>query len=132
MVQDSIPKINAALLRKHETKAANIRADMSLTDKERAAKLKKAKCAVFEMPTAAKWFAGCNLLDAVFKYNNDPDYRAGHSHVMQNAVSDCCEAWSGFGLLREPEKVFPDIRAHRKAEDPRIQEVRRPQDSRLQ
>ena len=96
VVQDSIPKINAALLRKHETKAANIRADMSLTDKERAAKLKKAKCAVFEMPTAAKWFAGYNLLDAVFKYNNDPDYRAGHSHVMQNAVSDCCEAWSGY------------------------------------
>ena len=54
------------------------------------------------MPTADKWFASYELLDAVFRYTENPDYRAFHSHVVQNAVSGCCEAWDGyFAKLRK-------------------------------
>ena len=48
------------------------------------------------MPTAEKWFAGYNLLDAVFRQIGNPDYKAFHSHVMQNAISDTVESWQSF------------------------------------
>ena len=48
------------------------------------------------MPTAEEWFAPYGLLDAVFKYTDNKDYRSFHVHVMQNAVKACCEAWKGY------------------------------------
>lgn len=50
----------------------------------------------FEIPTAEKWFAGYRLLDAVFRHTDNPDYRACHAHVMQNAVKACCRAWESY------------------------------------
>ena len=100
IIRDTVPKINASLRQKYGTKTANIRADGSLTDTERTEKLKKVRCVTFGMPTSDEWFAGYNLLDAVFKYTDNPDYRAGHAHVMQNAVKDCCEAWTSYFKVR--------------------------------
>ena len=50
----------------------------------------------FQAPTAEKWFASYGLLDAVFKFADNADYRAFHAHVIQNAVKACCQAWKGY------------------------------------
>ena len=67
------------------------------------------KCVQFSMPTAKNWFASYGLLDAVFRYTDNADYRSFHSHVMQNAVSDCCEAWEGYF---ESRKVYSASSGH--------------------
>lgn len=101
IVRDAIPPINKSLKDKYDQKVGKIRADKSLTDEEKAKKIKKVKHSEFSMPTAEKWFAGEALLEAVFKWTDNADYRACHVHVAQNAVGDCCEAWSSyFALLK--------------------------------
>ena len=67
-----------------------------MTEQERLEKLSALGYKPLEMPDAEKWFAGRRLLDAVFRYNDDPDYRAYHAHVMQHAVRDCCGAWESY------------------------------------
>ena len=60
-----------------------------------------------KMPTARKWFAGYNLLDAVFSEEDDPDYRAVYCHVAQNAIKECVQAWRSFFTKR---KTNPNAR----------------------
>jgi len=93
-VEEAIPAVNKKLQATYRKKVQKIKSNKSLTKKEQEEKVSKIKCAEFTMPTADKWFAGYNLLDAVFKQTENPDYRSHHSHVMQNAISDCTEAWT--------------------------------------
>lgn len=103
IVKESIPSINKSLKEKYDQKVGRIKADKSLTDEEKDKKIKRVKYSEFSMPNAEKWFAGEALLEAVFKRTDNADYRACHVHVAQNAVGDCCEAWSGyFALLKTP------------------------------
>lgn len=95
-VRESIPVANAALLKKYELKVKNIMADKSIPYDERLEKAGKVKHVRFAMPTAEEWFAGCSLLDTVFRYTDNLDYTAHHSHLVQNAIKDCTEAWSSF------------------------------------
>ena len=92
----SIPGINSSLRVRRFLKVFRILSDKELSEKGRKDKLSRVKCLRFSMPTADKWFASYELLDAVFRYTENADYRAFHSHVIQDAVSDCCEAWSGY------------------------------------
>ena len=96
IVSEAIPPVNEALKAKHGQKVKKIMADKSLSVDERKEKAAKVKCAQFSIPTEEKWFAGYNLLDAIFKQTDNPDYRAHHSHLIQNAISDCTEAWTSF------------------------------------
>ena len=105
----SIPGINSGLRVKLYVKALKIFSDCSLSDETREAKLSRMKCLRFSMPTAEKWFAPYELLDAVFRYTDNTDYRSFHSHVIQNAVSDCCEAWAGYF---ESLKTYPSSSGH--------------------
>ncbi len=93
---DSIPRINFSLRMKRFAKIWRITLDRSLSEDRRAARISKLKYVPFTMPTAVKWFASYELLDAVFRHVKNTDYRAFHSHVVQNAISDCCEAWEGY------------------------------------
>ena len=92
----SIPAINSSLRVKRFCKIFRIFQDKSLSIAARETRASKVKCLRFSMPTEDKWFASYELLDAVFRYTENTDYRAFHSHVIQNAVSDCCEAWDGY------------------------------------
>ena len=118
----SIPVINFSLRVKHFVKVFRVFLDRSLSAVLRKTKLSRVKYLQFSMPTAEKWFASYGLLDAVFRHTENTDYRSFHSHVIQNAISDCCEAWKGYF---ESRKAYTDASGHtRKAEDPGIQEVR--------
>lgn len=96
LIQESIPTINKKLEEKYNLKISNIRSNKKLSEKEKAEKIKKVKHSVFEMPTKEKWFAGYNLLDAVFKFNENTDYHSHHSHLIQNAITSCVSAWKSF------------------------------------
>ena len=95
-VASSIPGINESLRQKYDRKVEKIRNDKRLTEQERNAAVSKVKCRQFETLSAEKWFASYGLLDAVFKYTGNHDYRSFHAHVIQNAIKDCCEAWKGY------------------------------------
>ena len=56
-----------------------IRNTKGLTEQERNAAVSKVKCRQFETPSAEKWFASYGLLDAVFKYTGNQDYRSFHA-----------------------------------------------------
>ena len=92
----SIPVINFSLRVKRFVKIFRIFMDRRLSASARRTKLSKVKYLQFSMPTAEKWFASYGLLDAVFRHTENTDYRSFHSHVIQNAISDCCEAWEGY------------------------------------
>ena len=94
-VTGSIPGINEKLREKHDLKVRNILKKEGLSEQERADRAAKVKCVQFSAPTAAKWFASYGLLDAVFKYTDNADYRSFHIHVMQHAIKECCQAWKG-------------------------------------
>lgn len=108
-VSEAIPPVNVVREAKYRKKAAKVMADKRLSDTEKQEKVSRIKHTQFDMPTAEKWFAGYSLLDAVFKQTDNPDYRACHSHVTQNAISDCCEAWSGYF---ESLKAFSETSGH--------------------
>jgi len=95
-VSGAVPGINRALREKYDQKIRTIMRNRRLTDRERAEKAAKVKHLQFKAPTAQKWFASYALLDAVFKYTDNPDYRAFHIHVIQNAIKACCGAWAGY------------------------------------
>ena len=65
------------------------------------------KRVVFDKPTPDKWFLNYNILDAIFKATNNIDYRSHHAHVMQNAISDCCEAWKGYFASKKAFQADP-------------------------
>ena len=92
----SIPAVNFSLRLKHFVKIYRIFRDRSLSAAARRTKLLKLKYLQYSMPTVEKWFASYGLLDAVFRHTENADYRSFHSHVIQNAISDCCEAWEGY------------------------------------
>ena len=95
-VYTAVPQINAVLREKCELKARHIREDPALSDEDRERKLKDLRCAQFNVPDAQHWFASYSLLDAVFKYTDNRDYRSFHSHVIQIAIRDCCESWMSY------------------------------------
>ena len=95
-VTEAIPVINKGLRDKYELKVRNILARKDLSDAERTRRTDKVKCVQFEAPAPDKWFASYGLLDAVFKYMDQPDYRSFHIHVVQNAIKACCGSWKGF------------------------------------
>ena len=95
-VSGSIPGINDSLREKYDRKVRKIRDTEGLSDEERADRIGKVKYLQFQAPTAEKWFASYGLLDAVFKFTDNADYRAFHAHVIQNAVKACCQAWKGY------------------------------------
>ena len=105
----SIPAVNFSLRLKHFVKIFRIFLDRSLSAASRKTKLSRVKYLQFSMPTAEKWFASYELLDAVFRYTENTDYRSFHSHVIQNAISDCCEAWKGYF---ESRKAYTDSSGH--------------------
>ena len=92
-VEDGVRKANDAALKRYRNAVAKIRNDRSLTAEQKEEKLKKVKLASYEMPTAEKWFAGYNIIDAVLKFRDDPDYRSHQSHLVQAAIRECCDAW---------------------------------------
>ena len=95
-VNGSIPKINAALKEKYDIRVKNIVSCGKYEEKTLKKKLSSVKCLQFEELTPEKWFPGYNLLDAVFKYTDDKDYRSHHSHVIQHAVQQRCDDWKGY------------------------------------
>ena len=95
-VSGSIPGINTRLREKYDRKVRKIRDTKGLSDEERMDRIGKVKHLQFQAPTAEKWFASYGLLDAVFKFTDNADYRAFHAHVIQNAVKACCQAWKGY------------------------------------
>ena len=95
-VNGSVSGINDRLREKYDRKVRKIRETAGLSDGERAERIQKVKRLQFSDPTAEKWFASYELLDAVFKFTDNPDYRAFHAHVIQNAIKACCLAWNGF------------------------------------
>ena len=95
-ISEAIPAINEKLRDKYEVKVRNILARKELSEEGRRQKIANVKCVQFTAPTFDKWFASYGLLDAVFKYTDQPDYRSFHIHVMQNAIKDCCESWKGY------------------------------------
>ena len=105
----SIPVINFSLRVKHFVKIFRVFLDRSLSAASRKTKLSRVKYLQFSMPTAEKWFASYELLDAVFRHTENTDYRSFHSHVIQNAISDCCEAWEGYF---ESRKAYTDASGH--------------------
>ena len=105
----AIPVINFSQRIKHFEKIYRICQDKDISEDLRKKKASKIKCVQFSMPTAKNWFASYGLLDAVFRYTDNADYRSFHSHVMQNAVSDCCEAWEGYF---ESRKVYSASSGH--------------------
>ena len=105
----AIPVINFSHRIKHFEKIYRICQDKDISEDLRKKKASKVKCVQFSMPTAKNWFASYGLLDAVFRYTDNADYRSFHSHVMQNAVSDCCEAWEGYF---ESRKAYTDSSGH--------------------
>ena len=105
----SIPGINFSLRMKHFVKIFRVFLDRSLSAALRKTKLSRVKYIQFSMPTAEKWFASYGLLDAVFRHTENTDYRSFHSHVIQNAISDCCEAWKGYF---ESRKAYTDASGH--------------------
>ena len=108
-VEGSIPGINEDLRQKYERKVRRVMGNKNLTGEERKKKAAKIRCAVFTAPTADKWFASYGLLDAVFKYTDNTDYRAFHSHVVQNAIKDCVESWAAY---------FKSLRAYKEGAGP--------------
>ena len=84
----AIPVINFSHRIKHFDKIYRICQDKDISEDLRKKKASKIKFVQFSMPTAKNWFASYGLLDAVFRYTDNADYRSFHSHVMQNAVSD--------------------------------------------
>ena len=96
VVNGSIPGINASLKEKHDLKVRNIIGSGRYKGEALKKKLSSVKCLQFEELTPEKWFPGYNLLDAVFKYTDDKDYRSHHSHVIQHAVRERCDSWKGF------------------------------------
>ena len=107
--ESSIPAVNFSLRVKHFVKIFRIFLDRSLSAALRKTKLSRVKYIQFSMPTAEKWFASYGLLDAVFRHTENTDYRSFHSHVIQNAISDCCEAWKGYF---ESRKAYTDASGH--------------------
>ena len=105
----SIPVINFSLRLKHFVKIFRIFLDRSLSADTRRTKLSRVKYLQFSMPSAEKWFASYGLLDAVFRHTENTDYRSFHSHVIQNAINDCCEAWKGYF---ESRKAYTDSSGH--------------------
>ena len=95
-VSGSISGINEKLREKYEIKIRNIQNAGGLSEQEKAEKAAGVRYLQFSMPTAEKWFASYGLLDAVFRYTGNEDYRSFHVHVMQNAVKACCKAWKGY------------------------------------
>ena len=95
-VNGSIPGINAALKEKYDIRVKNIVSFGRFEGEKLKKKLSSVKCLQFEELTPEKWFPGYNLLDAVFKYTNDKDYRSHHSHVIQHAIRQRCDDWKGY------------------------------------
>ena len=108
-VSGSVSGINVRLREKYDRKVIKILKSEGLTDEERADRIQKVKHLQFCAPTAEKWFASYELLDAVFKFTDHPDYRAFHAHVVQNAIKACCLAWKGYF---ENLKVFSPSSGH--------------------
>jgi putative transposase len=95
-VNGSIPGINAALKEKYDIRVKNIVSCDKYEGEALKKKLSSVKCLQFEELTPEKWFPGYNLLDAVFKYTDDKDYRSHHSHVIQHSVQQRCDDWKGY------------------------------------
>ena len=117
----SIPGVNFSLRVKHFVKIFRVFLDRSLSASARRTKLSRVRYLQFSMPTAEKWFASYELLDAVFRHTENTDYRSFHSHVIQNAISACCEAWEGYFESRKTYAVSsghtgrPGIPGYRKS-----------------
>ena len=109
IVNGSVSGINSRLREKYERKIRKIRETEGISEEERADRIAKVKYLEFCAPTAEKWFASYGLLDAVLKFKDDPDYRAFHAHVIQNAIKACCLSWKGYF---ESLKAFSSSSGH--------------------
>ena len=94
-VNGSVPEVNRILDEKYASKVKKV-LESGLEDDELDEKLSSIKHAQFHELTPEKWFPGYGLLDAVFKYTDNVDYRAFHSHVMQHAIKERCWSWEGY------------------------------------
>ena len=50
----------------------------------------------FPYPTVKKWFLSYHMLDAIFKFTDNPVYRRMNSQVNQNAIRKVIAAWEGY------------------------------------
>ena len=107
-VNGSIQGINAALKEKHSLRVKNIVSSGRYKGEALEEKLSSVKCLQFEELTPENWYAGYSLLDAVFRYTENADYRAFHIHVIQNAIKERCGNWSGY---------FKSLRSYKTGEE---------------
>ena len=114
-VRACVPAANQLRRDKLQKKIAEIQADDSLRDDEKEAKIKEAqkKLKEFKYPTAKKWMLSFELLDAIFKITKNPDYYndSVSSHVIQDAIRECCGKWRSYfesnrKYKRSPEKML--------------------------
>lgn len=66
------------------------------------------KCTVFPYPTKEKWFLSYRVLDAIFKYTDNPTYRRMNSHVNQNAIKKAVKSWKSYFKSVRDYAVHPE------------------------
>ena len=81
----------------------------NLTEKERMDKtlLMRSLIKRDHPVSPGKWFLHYELLDAIFKQENDENYRALHSHVAQNILSEIAESFQSFFAAIKAYKENP-------------------------
>lgn len=55
----------------------------------------------FRYPTREKWFLSYGVLDAIFKFTDNPVYKRMNSQVNQNAIRKVVSAWTGYFELQK-------------------------------
>ena len=81
----------------------------NLTEKERMDKtlLMRSLIKKDHPVSPGKWFLHYELLDAIFKQEDDENYRALHSHVAQNILSEIAESFQSFFAAIKAYKENP-------------------------
>ena len=112
-VEQALPAYERTRLKTLKKRIDKIKKDDSLSLAEKQQKIDKLKddYKPASLPTADKWFLSYNMLDAVFKYHNNPDYLSVPSHVNQQTMKDCYEAWKSYfksvkDWTQHPEKYL--------------------------
>lgn len=110
LVALALPNYERTRLKTLAKKITKIKKDdsLSLMAKQEAINKLKANYKPATMPTDDKWFLSYNMLDAVFKAHNNPDYIALPSHVNQQIMKDCYEAWKGYFKSVKDYTIHPD------------------------
>ena len=98
MVEQALPAYEQTRLKTLKRKIDKIKKDdsLSLAEKRQAIDRLKDNYQPATMPTTDKWFLSYNMLDAVLKHHNNPDYLSVPSHTNQQVMKDSYEAWKSY------------------------------------